>query len=333
VTRWPAEWELHERTVMCWPVRTDLWADEFEAAERAHRDVAGAIARFEPVTMLAPARSSERAAAMCGPGIDVVELEIDDSWFRDSGPIYVWDDAGHRVATDWIFNSWGQKFFPFDADARAAAAFAELSSHPTRSIDMVFEGGSITGDGDGTIVTTTQCLMHPNRNPSMTQTEIDAQIRVELGADAVIWLPHGLALDDDTDGHVDNIAAFAAPGHLVLQGCSDRAEADWLRLDVDRRVAAGTPDAKSRPLEVMVIPVLPFAEVAGERVVVPYLNYYVGNGFVAVPTCGHPADDDMVAMIASLYPGREAFGLDVGATLAYGGGGIHCITQQVPAIA
>jgi agmatine deiminase len=232
VTRWPAEWEPHEQTVMCWPVRTDLWGDEFEAAERAHRDVAGAIARYEPVTMLAPARTSERAAAMCGPGIDVVELEIDDSWFRDSGPIYVWDDAGHRVATDWIFNSWGEKFHPFGADARAAAAFAELSSHPTRSIDMVFEGGSVTGDGDGTIVTTTQCLMHPNRNPSMTQAEIDAQIRAELGADVVIWLPHGLALDDDTDGHVDNIAAFAAPGHLVLQGCSDRAEDDWLRLDV-----------------------------------------------------------------------------------------------------
>ena len=146
---------------------------------------------------------------------------------------------------------------------------------------MVFEGGSITGDGDGTIVTTTQCLMHPNRNPTMTQTEIDDQIRAELGADAVIWLPHGLALDDDTDGHVDNIAAFAAPGHLVLQGCSDRAEDDWLRLDVDLRVASGAPDAKGRALEVTVIPVLPFAEVAGERVVVPYLNYYVGNGFVA----------------------------------------------------
>ncbi len=331
MTRWPAEWEPHERTVMCWPVRTDLWGDEFAAAERAHRDVADAIARFEPVTMLAPARSTERAAVMCGPGVDVVELEIDDSWFRDSGPIYVRDDAGHRVATDWIFNSWGEKFLPFDADARAAAAFAELSGHPTRSIDMVFEGGAITGDGDGTIVTTTQCLMHPNRNPSMTQMEIEGRIGTELGADRVIWLPYGLALDDDTDGHVDNIAAFAAPGHLVLQGCSDRAEDDWLRLDVDLRVAAGAPDAKGRPLDVTVIPVLPFAEVAGERVVVPYLNYYVGNGFVIVPTCGHPADDDMVAMIASAYSGRETFGLDVGATLAYGGGGIHCITQQVPA--
>jgi agmatine deiminase len=200
---------------------------------------------------------------------------------------------------------------------------------------MVFEGGSITGDGDGTLVTTTQCLMHPNRNPAMTQTEITAMLRAELGADCTIWLPHGLALDDDTDGHVDNIAAFAKPGTLVLQGCDDPDEDDWLRLDVDRRVAQGSLDARGRSLEVVTVPVLPFAEIdrgeGVERVVVPYLNYYLGNGFVLIPTCGHPADADMVALIADQYPGREAVVLDVGAILAAGGGGIHCITQQIPA--
>ncbi|MET0910044.1 MAG: agmatine deiminase family protein, partial [Ilumatobacteraceae bacterium] len=317
---------------MCWPTRVELWRSEFDAAERAYSEVAVAIAAHEPVTMLTSARSSERAASLCGPGVEVVEMSIDDSWFRDSGPIFVFDDDGGRVATDWIFNSWGEKFRPFDADARAALAYAELAGHPARSIDMVFEGGSITGDGEGTLVTTTQCLMHPNRNPSMTQVEIEAQLRMELGAERTIWLPHGLALDDDTDGHVDNIAAFASPGHLVLQGCDDEDEDDWLRLDVDRRVASGALDARGRALDVTVIPVLPFTEVAGERVVVPYLNYYVGNGFVAVPTCGNAADADMVDMIAALYPGRSTFGVGVGATLAYGGGGIHCITQQVPAV-
>jgi agmatine deiminase len=282
--------------------------------------------------MLATPRLSERAASLCGAGVEVVEMSIDDSWFRDSGPIYVFDDAGERVATDWTFNAWGEKFLPFDADARAASAFAGRSGHPTRTIDMVLEGGSITGDGDGTIVTTTQCLMHPNRNPTMTQVDIEGRLRAEFGAERVIWLPHGLALDGDTDGHVDNIAAFADPGHLVLQGCDDRDEDDWLRLDVDRRVASGSVDARGRALDVTVIPVLPFAEVAGERVAVPYLNYYVGNGFVVVPTCGHDADTDMVDMIGALHPGRDAVALDVGATLAYGGGGIHCITQQVPAV-
>jgi agmatine deiminase len=174
--------------------------------------------------------------------------------------------------------------------------------------------------------------MHPNRNPTMTQAEIEACLGAELGASRILWLPHGLALDDDTDGHVDNIAAFAAPGHLVLQGCDDAAEDDWWRLDVDRRVASGSLDARGRALDVTVIPVLPFTEVAGERVVVPYLNYYVGNGFVVVPTCGHAADADMVDIIDALHPGRDTIALEVGATLAYGGGGIHCITQQVPAV-
>jgi agmatine deiminase len=331
MTRLPAEWEPHERTAMCWPTRVELWGEQFADAERAHADVAAAIARFEPVTMIATARASERAASMCGPGVEVIELPIDDSWFRDSGPIYVFDDAGDRVALDWQFNSWGEKFLPYDLDAAAARRFAALAGDPVRSIDMVFEAGSITGDGEATLATTTQCLMHPNRNPTLTQADIERQLSHELGAERIVWLPHGLALDDDTDGHVDNIAAFAAPGRLVLQGCSDRDEADWLRLDVDARVARGALDARGRPLDVTIVPVLPFAEVAGVRVVVPYLNYYVGNGFVLVPTCGHEADADMVALIGDQYPGREAVALDVGAVLAHGGGGIHCITQQVPA--
>jgi agmatine deiminase len=335
MTRLPAEWEPHQSTAMCWPARADMWRGLLADAEVAHARVAEAIARFEPVTMLAAPRTAERAAAMCGPGVEIVELAIDDSWFRDSGPIYVLDDGGARVATDWRFNSWGEKFLPYADDAVAAERFAARSGDPVRSIDMVFEGGSITGDGDGTLVTTTQCLMHPNRNPTMTRTEIESTLAVELGSDRMIWLPHGLALDDDTDGHVDNIAAFAAPGRLVLQGCDDRDEDDWLRLDVDRRVAQGAFDARGRALEVVTVPVLPFAEIdrgdGPERVVVPYLNYYLGNGFVLIPTCGHPADADMVALIAEQYPGREAIALDVGAVLAAGGGGIHCITQQVPA--
>jgi len=335
MTRMPAEWEPHEGTVMSWPARAEMWAGLYADAEVAHAEVANAIARFEPVTMLAAPRTAERAAALCGPGVEVVEQAIDDSWFRDNGPIYVLDDAGDRVATDWRFNSWGEKFLPYADDAAAAERFATSAGHPVRSIDMVFEGGSITGDGDATLVTTTQCLMHPNRNPTMTQIEIEATLRTELGAERTIWLPYGLALDDDTDGHVDNIAAFAAPGRLVLQGCDDADEADWLRLDVDRRVAQGALDARGRPLEVVTVPVLPFDEVdrgdGPERVVVPYLNYYLGNGFVLIPTCGHPADADMVALITEQYPGREAVALDVGAVLAGGGGGIHCITQQLPA--
>jgi agmatine deiminase len=331
--RMPAETAAHERTVMCWPARHELYGDLMPDAERAHAEVATTIAQFEPVTMIAAPGSGDSASKQCGPEVEVVELPLDDSWFRDTGPIYVLSaDGTRRVALDWVFNAWGEKFAPWDEDAAVARRWTDLAGHEARSVPMVLEGGSIAVDGEGTVVTTEQCLLHPSRNPTMTRTAIEDRLRTELGVTTIVWLPHGLALDEDTDGHVDNVAAFPRPGTLVVQGCDDPAEADWLRCNVNRRSALDTLDAIGRPLAVVEIPVLPYTEVAGRRVAVPYLNYYAGNGFVAVPVCGHDADADMVAMIADQYPDRETVALDVGAILAYGGGGIHCITQQVPAV-
>jgi agmatine deiminase len=329
----PGEFAPHERTVICWPTRAEIYPGALLGeAQEAHAELARAIARFEPVTMIASPVDGARATELCGGTVDVVELPIDDSWFRDSGPIYV-VDGPRREALDFRFTAWGEKFHPWANDAAIARAWAVHAGHPTRSVPLVFEGGSISSDGAGTVVTTVQCLMHPNRNPGLSQVEIEAAVRDALGADVVVWLPHGLALDDDTDGHVDNVACFARPGLLVVQGCDDRSEPDFVRMNVNRRIASGFRDARGVPLEVVDIPVLPFIERDGQRVVVPYLNYYVGNGFVVVPVCGHPADDDMVALIGEQYPGRSTFGLDIGAILAVGGGGIHCITQQVPAVA
>ena len=331
--RMPAEFSAHERTVLCWPTRDSVYGDLMSQAEDAHAQVARAIVQYEPVSMIVnPGPSATRAAELCGGQVDIVELPINDSWFRDSGPIYVTDGAGARTATAWDFNGWGTKFTPFVLDAQVATRWAEHAGHPSRRVPMVFEGGSLTVDGEGTLVTTTQCLMHPNRNPDLTKFEIETRICAELGVSTVVWLPYGLADDDDTDGHVDNVAVFARPGLLVMQGCDDPAEADWLRLNVNARWARGSHDAAGRLLQVVEIPVLPFVEIGGFRCAVPYGNYYVGNGFVLVPTSNHPADADMLAIIGEQYPGRDVIGLDVGPILAYGGGGIHCITQQVPAV-
>jgi agmatine deiminase len=327
----PAESAPHERTVMCWPAREELYGALMADAEAAHALVANTIARFEPVTMIADVGAGERAADTCGRGVDVVELPIDDSWYRDSGPIYV-TDGERRVALDWTFNAWGGKFAPYDDDAAVARRYAASVGDVVRTIPIVLEGGAIAVDGVGTLVTTEQCLLHPNRNPLLSRMEIESVLKAELGVATIVWLPHGLALDDDTDGHVDNIAAFARPGTLLVQGCDDESEDDWLRTNVNVRCARGAIDALGEPIDVVEIPVLPFTEIGGERVVVPYLNYYVGNGVVVVPVCGHPADADMLAIIAAQYPDREVLGLDVGAVLAYGGGGIHCITQQVPRV-
>ena len=331
--RMPAETAAHERTVMCWPARPELYGDLMPDAERAHAEVATTIARFEPVTVIAAPGSGARAAEHCGGAVEVVELPLDDSWFRDTGPIYVLSaDGNRRVALDWVFNAWGEKFAPWDDDAAVARRWADVAGHESRSVSMVLEGGSIAVDGQGTRVTTEQCLLHPNRNPTLTRTAIEECLSAELGVSTVLWMPHGLALDGDTDGHVDNVAAFARPGTLVVQGCDDPAEDDWLRCNINRRSALDALDATGRPLAVVEVPILPYTEVAGRRVAVPYLNFYTGNGFVVVPVCGHDADDDMVAIIAEQYPDRETIALEVGAILAYGGGGIHCITQQVPAV-
>jgi agmatine deiminase len=331
--RMPAETAVHERTVLCWPARHELYGELMPAAEHAHAEVARTIALYEPVTVIAPPGSGPAAEKQCGGAVEVIELPLDDSWFRDSGPIYALStDGTRRVALDWAFNAWGEKFSPWDEDNAVAGRWAAWAGHDVRAVPMVLEGGSIAVDGEGTLVTTEQCLLHPNRNPGLTRAEIEERLGDELGATTIVWLPYGLALDEDTDGHVDNIAAFPRPGTLVVQGCDDPDEDDWLRGNVNRRCALGALDATGRPLDVVDVPVLPFTEVAGRRVAVPYLNYYVGNGFVLVPVCGHPADGDIVAIIADQYPGREAIALDVGATLAYGGGGIHCITQQIPAL-
>jgi agmatine deiminase len=330
--RMPAESAPHERTVMCWPARPTLYGPLLPDAEAAHALVARTIAAYEPVTMIAnPGASADAAAAACGDGVHVVELPIDDSWFRDSGPIYV-TDGDRRVALDWAFNAWGGKYEPYDNDAAVARLYADHAGDESRTVPVVLEGGAIAVDGAGTLVTTEQCLLHPNRNPLLSRADIEAVLAAELGVTRVVWLPYGLALDDDTDGHVDNIAAFAGIGTLLVQGCDDESEDDWLRCNVNTRCARGAIDALGEAIEVVEVPVLPYTAVGGERVAVPYLNYYVANGVVVVPVCGHPADDDMLAIIAANYPGREVVGLDVGAVLAYGGGGIHCITQQVPRV-
>lgn len=328
----PAEFEPHERTVMCWPARADLYGDRFAEAEEAHVAVAKAVAEFEPVTVIAAPRHVERASEIASPTISVVELQIDDAWFRDSGPIYVIDNDGRRVAIDFVFNGWGQKFVPFDSDAAVAARWATKNGDTVRSVDVVFEGGSVNSDGRGSLVTTMQCLLNPNRNPTLSMGDIEGVLHRELGADTVVWLPHGVSLDFDTDGHVDNVAAFAPGGRLVLQGCDDSDEVDHALMIINRKVAEAATSSDGRNFEIVDVPVLPFVDTPTGRVVVPYLNYYVGNGFVLVPTCGHPADSDMLAIIESAYPGRRVIGLQVGEILAVGGGGIHCITQQVPLV-
>jgi agmatine deiminase len=324
----PAETARHERTLMAWPTvamaAIGLWGDAGLAGARAvYATIARAIARFEPVTMVAAPADAAGAAADCGPAVTVEALPIDDSWMRDTGPVVVCDGA-ERIALHFRFNAWGEKWSPYDADAAVGATIAARLGLPVREVPMVLEGGSIAVDGAGTLVTTERCLLDPNRNPQMTRAGIERTLTECFGVDRIVWLADGIAEDDGTDGHVDNVVAFAGPGRVLLQGC---AEAD----NPNHAIASDNrARLEAAGISVIEVPVLPYARFeSGRAIPVPYVNLYALNGAVVVPVCGDTADAEMLALVGAEYPGREVVPVP-GAVLAHGGGGVHCITQQVP---
>jgi agmatine deiminase len=315
---------------MGWPCRESLWGETLVQARADYATVANAVAAFEPVTMIASSGADAVAArAACGRGVDVVEFPLDDSWLRDCGPIYVRDpaaatDGDDRVAVHFGFNAWGERFTPWDKDAAVGALVASSLGHRVRPAGLILEGGSVLSNGAGTLLTTEQCLLNPNRNPTLSKLEIEQALRDSLGAERIVWLGQGLIEDRDTDGHVDLIAAFTGEDAVLLQTVGDdNLNFDHCCENVRRLEAAG--------ISVTGLPWLPYVEVAGEEVVASYLNLYVCNGAVIVPVTGCATDDEALGLIGRCFPGREVVPVP-GAVIAYGGGGPHCITQQVPAL-
>ena len=325
----PAEWDPHELTLVAWPQREDAWrGTTIEAARDTHAEVVAAISQFEPVLLVVdPSQAADARSRVPAANVEILELPIDDSWLRDSGPVILSDGQGRRVGVDFRFNAWGEAFSPYENDAAVASRILEHLGLERIGSPMVLEGGSIAVDGDGLLVTTEQCLLDPSRNPDLGYREIAVDLVERLGAERVVWLGDGLLEDVDTDGHVDNICAFYEPGKAILQTVADESDPNWAstRENLRRLEAAG--------IEVVQLELLP--RIPGEDdgvVVVPYTNFYVANGALIVPVGKVDPDMDQEAIrrLGELYPGREAIGID-GRSLALGGGGIHCITQQVPA--
>lgn len=323
--RWPAEWESHERTLMAWPARPDLWGEYLEWARRDVAQIANTIAQFEPVTMVARPGAGEDAERRCAGNVTVIELPIDDSWLRDNGPVILQDAAGQRVGMHFQFNGWGGKYHPHLADAAVAEHLLTHLGIPRRLAPFVLENGSLTGNGKGTVITTAQCNLHPNRNGAISSQEMEAHLRTWMGAEQVIWLPKGLVEDTDTDGHVDNVAAFAPLDTVLLQTVRNERNPNFHTLAEQQRILA------KFGFQLLMIDHLPYAELGGKVSAVPYLNFYVCNNAVIVPVTGFDAGADAAALdiIREAFPGRHVLGVP-GAVLAYGGGGVHCITQQVP---
>jgi agmatine deiminase len=318
----PAEWWPHERTLMGWPCRRELWGDQLDAAREDYAAVVAAIAAFEPVTLVADPPDLGAARAAVPGSVEVVAHAIDDSWLRDSGPIFVLDQAGRRTAMHFRFNGWGEKFVPYEHDEETGGWLATRLGDPVVDVPLVLEGGSIAVDGDGTLLTTEECLLHPNRNPQLSREEIEATLIEHLGAQRVVWLANGLVEDRDTDGHVDLIASFCASGRVLLQAVGED-NPNFERCEENRR------RAEAAGIDVVALDRLAYTEVSGEQVAVSYLNHYVCNGGVIVPVVGTQDDEPALATIAEAFPDHEVVPVP-GAVLAYGGGGPHCITQQVP---
>ncbi|SOB86652.1 agmatine deiminase [Sphingomonas guangdongensis] len=316
----PPEWAPHDAVWIGFPSHGELWLDDLDQARDEVAAFARAIyadGRGERVLLVAADGEAADAARALAPFAEVVVQPFGDIWLRDTGPIV----TGDGQARDFGFNGWGGKY-DLPGDDTIGARLAEDRGLAVITCDWVLEGGAIDGDGTGLVVTTEQCLLNPNRNPRLSQAEIEARLLSDLGLTRVLWLGDGL-LHDHTDGHVDNLARFVGPNRLAVpEPCEN--DPNWrVYQDAAARAAAFG-------VEVVRLP-SPGRVLGADEEIVPasYMNFYIGNAAVVVPVYGQANDDAAVATIGTLFPGRTAVGLRADAILT-GGGSFHCISQQLP---
>ncbi|CAM5517468.1 agmatine deiminase family protein [Streptomyces narbonensis] len=337
--RMPAETDRHVRTFMAWPALSAVWPSSLGAVRRDIANVAHAISRYEPVVMLARPGQAADARYECGSGayygIDVVEIPNDDLWIRDFGPTFV-VAPGALAGVDTNFNGWGNKQTHAN-DAVAAATLLGQYGVQRVQAGFVGEGGSLEADGQGTLLATVSSLVNGNRNPGMTQDQVEQAMKSALGVDKVIWVP-GLAGQDITDCHIDCLARFVAPGHVILDQPGPRTAAKWVAVyDETKKILQSATDAQGRSLTLTELPG-PDRDRMRVRVgpdssfLSSYTNYYTVNGAVLVPQFGDTvADGTAYAILQAAYPGRNVIQLNID-TIASGGGGIHCATQSQPVV-
>jgi agmatine deiminase len=325
--RMPAEFDEHECTVIVWPARESLWGHHLDEAKSDYAAVVRAVAAFEEVVVVANPGAAAEVLNYCGIGVTVTEIPVDDSWVRDSGPIVVSDGAGRRAVVQLGFDGWGRKYVPFDKDARLATALADVFGLPVFRAPIVSEGGAFLTDGEGTLFTTEGSVIHEVRNPGLTREGAEAVFRDYLGVDTVMWLE--AFPDRDTDGHVDGIANVVAPGVLALYIGEDSDGTIDLYSQRNLDLLASVQDAAGRHVRVEAVSPQGYATIDGEEYDIPYLNHYLPAGGVVVPVGDTRTDEAALARLAEIYPDREIVGVP-GGLLSYGGGGPHCITQQIP---
>ncbi len=346
----PAEFGPHDGTWMLWPHRPDTWRQQGGPAQQAYAEVAGAIAAAEPLKMGVRGVLLDQAKALLPDSVEIIELDSDDAWMRDVGPTFVTNDVGERRGVDWQFNAWGGQaeglYADWQLDQQVAAKVLELEGDARYCAPLILEGGSIHVDGEGTCITTEECLLNANRNPSLSREQIEQHLRDYLGVERVLWLGAG-TWQDETNGHVDNLVCFIRPGLVALTWTDDASHPQHaISLDALRRIEQMT-DARGRQLQVALLPMpspAPMTEaeaagiiasetaaprLAGDHLAGSYINFYAANGRIVAPLLDERTDDQGLAKLAELFPEREVVGVP-GREILLGGGNIHCITQQIP---
>jgi len=346
----PGEFERHDGTWLLWPERTDNWRDGARPAQEAVLNIASAISHFEPVYLGAGPQHVEAVRAAAPPGVQVGRIDYDDIWVRDIGPTFLVAEEPKLRSVQWRFNAWGGLYHPFTRDitvprAISAEAFG-MEMRDRYAAPIVLEGGAIHVDGQGTVLLTEECVLNPNRNPGMTREQAEGVLREYLGVDQFIWLSKGV-FNDETSGHIDNLACFAGPGRVCLGWTEDKSDPQYaISQDAWERLH-DTRDAQGRRLEVFKVPMpgplymtaqeaaglVPSESMkrrhAGDRLAASYVNFYLVNGGLIMPLLDPRTDEQAARVLSQACPGRVIVGVPAREILL-GGGGIHCITQQIP---
>ena len=330
----PAEWALHKAIWTCWPSAADLWQEDLEPARAEVAAMINALiaphnGKFDHVKLLVSGKEAKQSAASVFDGkVELYDIPFGDVWLRDTGPIFANNESGESKAICFGFNGWGGKFVLEHDDALSTklAACAKVS---TQIVDFVLEGGSIDGNGEGVFLTTKQCLLNPNRNPSVTAENIEEVLRANLGAKKILWLDDGL-LNDHTDGHIDNIARFIAPNKII---CQSPFGVDDPNIEVLNNIYSdlcSMTNLNGDKFEIIRTPspgkVL---SVEGEIMPASHMNFVIGNGAVVMPHYSTASADEALRVLAEHFPNHKIIGIDASAILT-GGGSFHCITQQEP---
>jgi agmatine deiminase len=339
--RWPAEWERHASTWLSWPKNPATWPDHFESVPGEFAQFVRTLAQLEPVNILAggqPVMQQARELVGDVPHVTLHDIETNDAWCRDHGPTFLarsqgsgarGRESGEKALVDWEYNAWGGKYPPFDKDREVPRRIAELQGRRLFAPGIILEGGAIDGNGLGTVLTTKSCLLNPNRNPHLSQADVERYLRDYLGLSKVLWLTGGEIVGDDTDGHIDQIARFVSPRTVVVSVCDDPKDDNYAPTRLNWNELCKLTDQDGQPLSLVPLP-LPAAKfVDGQRLPAGYCNFVFANGGVIVPQFEDAADAKAIKILQDLLPDHRVVG-SPSLNLIWGLGSFHCLSQQEP---